>query len=350
VTNDRDDADASDWLASHFGPGDADGTEAEGLGSGDDTEADDTGALVDNGVSTTRIDLGDSGDGDFDDSGSDVGDSEDGIAQRFAPGSAVQQATQAIPWGQMPRRPVVDPVTRIISPPTVVEPLVAPATELLAAPAAPQAATPVTARPDGGQRASLGRNHKIMLWIAGSVVAVLALVVLFLVGTKLAAAFGPAPVVAALSPSASPSDSPSPTPSASAAPPAVAGPVAAGTYAWDELLGGECLTGYDSPWAEEFTVVDCGEPHPAQLVFRGMFEPTDAGAYPGVEALQARIGLACSAPSVIDYAAAGAYSDIQFAASFPATDAQWNEDRSYFCFVNRSSGDPLQGSVAVPQG
>ena len=70
--------------------------------------------------------------------------------------------------------------------------------------------------------------------------------------------------------------------------------------------------------------------------------------YPGVAALQTQINLLCSAPTVINFAAAGAYSDIQFTASYPATDKQWADgDRSYYCFVTRSSGEPLTGSVAV---
>ena len=30
-----------------------------------------------------------------------------------------------------------------------------------------------------------------------------------------------------------------------------------GTWAWDELRGGECLTGFSDPFAEEFQVVSC---------------------------------------------------------------------------------------------
>ena len=42
------------------------------------------------------------------------------------------------------------------------------------------------------------------------------------------------------------------------------------------------------------------------------------------------------------------YTDVQFEGSYPATSSQWDAgDRSYYCFVNRSSGDPLTGSLAV---
>src|SRR5690606_30776890 len=107
------------------------------------------------------------------------------------------------------------------------------------------------------------------------------------------------------------------------------------------------------PWQEEYTVVDCTEPHTAQLVHRGVFpEPEDAGPlgarYPGAEALQAQLPALCGASGILDLAAAGAYTDIQLEGAVPATAEQWEEDRSYFCFVSRASGEPLTGSVAVP--
>ncbi len=74
-----------------------------------------------------------------------------------------------------------------------------------------------------------------------------------------------------------------------------------------------------------------------------------AASYPGADALQAQINLLCTTPSVIDFAAASAYSDIQVLGSYPATAEQWAEgNRSYFCFVTRSSGEPITGSLAVP--
>jgi hypothetical protein len=205
-------------------------------------------------------------------------------------------------------------------------------------------------------------NKKLLLWGGGALLVVLALIGLFFLGTKLPELFGSAPSAASashdsnaagsVSPSPSPSATPSPTPSA---PPVAAvaavGPLAPGTYSWEQLRGGECLAGYESPWAEEFTVVDCAAPHPAQLVHRGVFGPDAARDYPGVDALQAQINLLCSAPTVIDFAAAGAYNDIRFAGSFAATDKEWSAGhRDYFCFVSRGSGEPLTGSVAVPVG
>jgi hypothetical protein len=195
-----------------------------------------------------------------------------------------------------------------------------------------------------------GTPQKILAGVGGGLLAVIALIALFLLGTRLPDVLGPAPAVS--------TPTPTPTPTMTALP---VGPVEPGTYDWDELLGGECLEPYDAAegaWAEEYTVVDCAEPHGAQMVFRAWFpavaDPTDPEAepqrpsFPGVEALQTQISLLCSAPGVVDLAAAGVYSDVQIQGSYPVTEEQWDADPSYYCFVSRSSGEPLTGSVAVP--
>lgn len=198
-----------------------------------------------------------------------------------------------------------------------------------------------------------GTPQKVLAGVGGGLLAVLLLIGLFLLGTRLPDLLGPAPAVA--------TPTPTPTPTRIAALPI--GPVEPGTYDWDELLGGECLEPYDvttGAWAEEYTVVDCAVPHSAQMVYRAWFpaEPADPedpdaepvwGAYPGAAALQAQISLLCSAPGVVDLAAAGAYSDAQIQGSYPMTEEQWETDPSYYCFVSRSSGEPLTTSVAIPR-
>ncbi|MDQ1526385.1 MAG: hypothetical protein QOG18_998 [Microbacteriaceae bacterium] len=191
------------------------------------------------------------------------------------------------------------------------------------------------------------RSQLVLVWVAVALVALLALAVLFFIGTRASQLTGAAPVVV-VAPSVS--TKPSPTPSATPTVQPV-GPVAVGTYKWDALRGGECLAPYDSAWAEKFTVVDCATPHPAQMVARGTFPGADVASapYPGADALQAQINLLCTAPSVINLGAAGAYNDIQIAGSFPADEKQWTSGaRSYYCFVTRSSGQALTTSVAVP--
>jgi hypothetical protein len=220
-------------------------------------------------------------------------------------------------------------------------------------------ASPPVAKARRPKGAPLPRNQRILLWVAGSLVAVLLLVGLFFAGTRLPALLGPAPAVAV-------SKTPTPTPTPTQTP--VAGPVAVGLHKWSELRGGECLSPFSTVWAETFTVIDCATPHPAQLVFRGTFPATIAapvaapststpaptataapGGYPGVAALQAQINLLCTAPGVINLAAAGAYTDIQFQGAYAADAKEWmSGQHDYFCFVTRSSGQPLTASVATP--
>ncbi|HEU0206872.1 MAG TPA: hypothetical protein VFQ74_09320 [Pseudolysinimonas sp.] len=189
------------------------------------------------------------------------------------------------------------------------------------------------------ERTGISRSQKILLAVAGGLVAVLALVALFFVGTRLPALFAQKAPVVLSSPSASP------TPTSTAKP---VGPVANGAHPWNALLGGECLDPYTNPWAETFTVVDCATPHPAQMVFRGTFDTKTDPAFPGVEKLQAQISLLCAAPGVINLAAAGAYNDIQLQGSYAVNEDEWAADEhDYFCFVSRSSKQPLTGSVAV---
>jgi hypothetical protein len=196
-----------------------------------------------------------------------------------------------------------------------------------------------------------GTPQKVLAGVGGGLLAVIALIALFLLGTRLPDLLGPAPAVVA---------SPTPTPTPTRTPLAI-GPVEPGSYDWNELLGGECLEPYDvetGAWAEEYTVVDCSIPHGAQMVYRAWFPPEPAdpedpeaepawSEFPGPEALAAQISLLCSAPGVVDLAAAGAYSDVQMQGSYPVTEEQWETDPSYFCFVSRSSGEPLTSSVAV---
>ncbi|MCU1415480.1 MAG: hypothetical protein JWN80_2820 [Microbacteriaceae bacterium] len=205
----------------------------------------------------------------------------------------------------------------------------------------------------------LPRTQKILLWVAGGLLAVLILVVLFFVGTRLPALLGTAPVaIATKTPTATP------TPTATVA----AGPVGVGLHKWSDLRGGECVNPFTSVWAETFTVIDCATPHSAQMVFRGTFPPivvapsaaastaTPAptatavapGGYPGIAALQAQINLLCTTPGVINLAAAGAYTDIQFQASYAASAQEWNNGQhDYFCFITRKSGQPITGSLAM---
>jgi len=196
-------------------------------------------------------------------------------------------------------------------------------------------------------RGRMPKSQKALISIGAALVVIIALAGLFFVGTRV----GESMPAAQSTPTPTPTPTPAPSETAVApvAPVVVLGPVAPGTYTWKQLLGTECLEPFASAWEAEYTVVDCATPHGGQLVYRGRFDDSGVDAYPGVEALQARMNLLCSSPENIDYAAASQISDIQISASFAGTEADWaSGNRNYFCFVSRSSGEPLTASVAMP--
>jgi hypothetical protein len=187
-------------------------------------------------------------------------------------------------------------------------------------------------------RAPIPRTQKILMWIAGGLVAALALVALFTLGTKLSGVVAGPPVL------------PTPTPSETAPVVAVIGPVAPGEHRWDELLGGECIAPYQSAWQDSYVVVGCTTPHPAQMVFRGTFDDLASATYPGIEELTKRVPALCGAPTVINYAVAGTAADIQITASFAADETDWDSgNRTFYCFATRAAGAMFTSSIAVPQ-
>ncbi|MCP2031429.1 hypothetical protein L1277_001520 [Okibacterium sp. HSC-33S16] len=208
--------------------------------------------------------------------------------------------------------------------------------------------TPVPAATDTSGRPPLPPYVK---WIALGVVALLVLVGLFLLGTRLPSLFGAQPAAPAPSPSATATPTATPTPTEAPAEDVVTvGPVAPGEHKWTALLGSECLEPYSTPWAENFMVVDCATPHRAQMVFTAPVTSDPAAPYPGEAELASQIALWCSAPGVFDTAAAGAFTDLQVQGTYPVSDEQWADgERNYYCFLSRSSNEPLTGSLAVAQ-
>jgi hypothetical protein len=187
------------------------------------------------------------------------------------------------------------------------------------------------------ERTPLGKPQKVLLWVAGGLLAALALVGLFLLGTKLPGLLPAAPEAIETPAPVGPVD----------ARPVVVGPVAAGEHAWGTLLGSECIDPYLSAWQETYTVVDCAAPHTAQLVYHGYFADEAWAPYPGQPTLQSRINLLCTSPVSVNYSVASQFSDIQISASYASNEEQWDAgQRDYYCFVSRSSGEQLTTSVA----
>ncbi|WP_445443197.1 septum formation family protein [Clavibacter sp. km1a] len=214
----------------------------------------------------------------------------------------------------------------------------APRAPVLDAPRSPAPPVP-PASPPRGPRGS----RRTGLWVGGAILLVLLLVGLFYLGQRLgsAAAPGADPVA---SPTAEATPTPSPTPTEP-----VQGPAAAGVQAWDALLGGECIDPYSTPWEEEFTVVDCGSEHHAQMVARVALPQTE-DEFPGEDAVRDSADELCIADTVIDYAAARAYDDVQYQSAYPITQEEWTAgDRDAYCFVSRAGGGTFTGPIGVPQ-
>jgi hypothetical protein len=187
------------------------------------------------------------------------------------------------------------------------------------------------------------RNSRAIVWTAIALAAVLVLIGLFVLGTRLPALFAAAPV-ASPTPTATPT--PTPTPTVTPKPTAAQRP---GVHAWYTLGGGECLQPYSSPWASTFKVVNCATPHTAQLLYTGLLSTNIADPYPGASALASQMNVLCSAPGIVNLQAAQAYPDLQVQGTYPADASQWaSGQRSYYCFATRSSGQPITGSIAGP--
>jgi hypothetical protein len=205
----------------------------------------------------------------------------------------------------------------------------------------PPGVEPAPGAPDQprGSRAPLTSTQKAMLWSGAGLVAVLAIVALFLLGVRAGSASA-TPVAA---------HTKTPHSAGTTSVPVTAGvPVAPGIHAWNALQGGECIQPFTSVWAASFTTVDCGSPHAGQLLLKGTLPDAAGSTYPSATSLQAEVTPLCSATTVLNYAAAAAVTDAQIGFSYPATKADWSKgDRTFYCFISRTSGDALPGNLAV---
>lgn len=201
--------------------------------------------------------------------------------------------------------------------------------------------------PGDASRASASGVPKPLAWTAGVLAAVLLLIGLFFLGTRI-----PEWTTSDAAPAPTTDAAPMPVPEPAPLPDPLEGvpdgvPLPAGDWEWSLLRGGECIEPWVSPWESEFTVVDCAEPHAAQLVLRSPIADAPE-EYPGAEAIAAPLALQCSSPQVIDYALAAEYDDIQIQTAYPVTAEEWADGyRDFFCFISRSSGEPLAGDLSL---
>ncbi len=202
-----------------------------------------------------------------------------------------------------------------------------------------------------------GRRGKLLL-VWGSVALIVVLLVAVFALTRWILGntieeHTPAPTktaAASVQASSTPDTSEEPEAAASAAPATPATltfattPAAAGEHAWYRLAGGECLSPFSNAWAETYTVVDCAAAHLAQLTAR---LDVTAQQWPGADALATQAASRCQADEALDVTAAAAYGDAQVQGSYAPDQATWDQgNRFLWCFVTRSSGQPLTGSLA----
>ncbi|MFT4122986.1 MAG: hypothetical protein QM635_04040, partial [Microbacteriaceae bacterium] len=196
---------------------------------------------------------------------------------------------------------------------------------------------PVVARPGRAvASAGISRQQIVLLCVAGGLVFLLLLALMFVLGVRAGTREQPTPATTATE---------------AATGTAAIGPLDPGTYAWTELLGGECVDPFVSAWESEYTVVDCDQVHTGQLVARGSFDDDAdlaAAGYPGADELEDEAASLCTSAKVLDYGAAEAYQDLQLATSYAADESDWDAgDHDYLCFVSRADGDDIAGSLAV---
>jgi hypothetical protein len=123
-------------------------------------------------------------------------------------------------------------------------------------------------------------------------------------------------------------------------------PQAAGTWAWDELRGGECLSEFSDPFAEQFQVVSCSSPHNAELLHAELLSRVASEPYPGDPAVLAAARAACDVRDLVNIEVAQEFSDLRTSYSYPVSQDQWEVgERAVYCFVHSESGATFTSSL-----
>jgi hypothetical protein len=176
---------------------------------------------------------------------------------------------------------------------------------------------------------SAGQAVFVGLWMLGTLATIAALVGAFFLGRQISEANQPQPVTAVET-----------APEAAEIVPLAGKTQQPGTWEWFELMGGECVTGFQTAFDPEFTVVPCELPHDAQLVHAELMSSDPSLAFPGEENVVASAKEICDLTDRINREVASAYADLIVDYSYPASADQWEAGyRGVYCFVTRSSGD-----------
>jgi hypothetical protein len=223
----------------------------------------------------------------------------------------------------------------------VFAPVATAATQVYRRAAGSAAGASLVATARGARRVpSGGGGLRILLYVATGLVLALVAIAAFAAGRAVAGS-GANPGVPG-----APATSSVPAASAIPATPAT-GPLPAGTYPYDMMRGGECLSTFANAWQSRYTVVDCAVPHAAQLVLKAVLAAGQyTAAYPGPDVLATAVGKLCSRPGVLRMSAAGAYPDVQFETAFPPDSSAWAAgDRTYYCYADLADGSRLLASI-----
>lgn len=134
----------------------------------------------------------------------------------------------------------------------------------------------------------------------------------------------------------------SPSPTVSGLPTVPAQPVST-------LITGDCLQTYPSPWANGYPVVDCAEPHIAQVLSTGTLPQASGALFPGATAVRDEVNPLCSSTDLLNWDWVAIWNeDVQIDLRYPNTSAQWASGaRTYYCFIYTQSRHELTGSAVA---
>lgn len=112
---------------------------------------------------------------------------------------------------------------------------------------------------------------------------------------------------------------------------------------------GACLQVFPSPREAAYPVIDCGSPHIAQVLSKGLLPQSADAPFPGVQALNTQVGDLCSAPGLLDWNWVAVWNeDVQVELRYPDSATQWaSGDRAYECFVDTYSRHELTGTAVA---